>query len=398
MGSFHGRRKPSAKKSSHPKGDTAEEIAARQARDQFIKDMAAKALPPPADVDTGGIHPSRLARTGPATGGFSGRQFDGPGRGQRAPDLRKQNNKRTFEDTEVSATDDVKSAKKQRTLEEIRKLKGPAAMKKEEEKRRQQARKAEEEAEARKAAQLKKESGPQSDDEETPIPSKKGKKDITNGAKTPKTDEEKQQRKLEKAARKAAKKTAIEAPLMEDQGEAIASQDVGETKEDKKARRKTEKAAKASSKGPPATSEVITEEKETKEQKRERKRLAKLAAAGNVDEQAVSEEGKEKTSKKKKEKKASKETDIPATTTTNGEKPQSTTNWASAASSLGSKSSKFLKLMGGAKAGQVVSTSEDNRGDTKTRDARRAEKEIERQYAAGMQAKQSGTRRGGLGA
>jgi hypothetical protein len=75
-----------------------------------------------------------------------------------------------------------------------------------------------------------------------------------------------------------------------------------------------------------------------------------------------------------------------------------TTNWSQAASTLGSKSSKFLKLMGGGKAGMSVSKDSSVHGDDKTRAARKAEAELEQQYAAGQQAKQFGRKRGGLGA
>lgn len=287
MGSFHGRRKPASKKPSKAKGDTAEEIAAREARDQFIKDMAAKALPPPADVDVGGIHPSRLART---TGGapepnFSqGRQADRPARGQRAPDLRKPN-KRTFEDDD-QGQNGPGQAKKQRTLQEIRKLKGPAAMKKEEEKRRRQADEELAAAQAKKEALEKKEAGPQSDDEDTPIPSKKGKKNITNGE-SAKSVEEKAARKAAKAARKAAKNGAAIVATDAETEKSPVSDTAKETKEERKARRRAEKATKAAATSEPSEiaattaarkpSSVVTEETETKEAKKERKRLAKLA-------------------------------------------------------------------------------------------------------------------------
>lgn len=238
MGPFHGRRKPSAKKSAKPKGDSAEEIAARQARDQFIKDMAAKALPSAADADTGGIHPSRLARADPFSGGqpnkaFSQhRQEERPTRGQRAPDLRSQGNKRTFDESNSGNMSNQGPMKKQRTLEDIRRLKGPAAMKKEEEKRRRK------EIEVPSKSQLEpsasgavpnttsetRTGNEDDDDDSTPIPSKKGKKGITKVSASVKTPEEKAQRKAEKAARKLAKKSATNgAPSEEPSAHAVAA-------------------------------------------------------------------------------------------------------------------------------------------------------------------------------
>lgn len=73
-------------------------------------------------------------------------------------------------------------------------------------------------------------------------------------------------------------------------------------------------------------------------------------------------------------------------------------NWNAAASSLGAKSSKFMKLLGGAKNGMTVSSTSSSEHSNKIRDAQKAEKELQKQFASGMQAKQSGIKRGGLGA
>lgn len=291
MGSFHGRRKPSAKKAAKPKGDSAEDIAARQARDQFIKDMAAKAASslPASDSETSGIHPSRLARADPFAGGQPNNQYaqyrqpDRPARGQRAPDLRKQANKRTFEDANVNGTDAEQPVKKQRTLEEIRKLKGPAAMKKEEEKRRRQAEAASNTTSPAVNTTV------NSEEDDTPIISKKGKKNITVDSKSIKTPEEKAQRKLEKAARKAAKKSTVNT--------------VTETSNDLESDQVHNDAE-----------EVITEATETKEQRKERKRLAKAAAAQPtaieedvIEDDLKTEDSPQPVKKEKKEKKDKKE-------------------------------------------------------------------------------------------
>lgn len=318
MGTFHGRRKPSAKKAAKPKGDTAEDVAARQARDQFIKDMAAKAasLLPAEAEDNGGIHPSRLARAAPVSGTRTNSNFaqysqsDRPSRGQRAPDLRKPN-KRTFDDAAVDGSVDHAQhpTKKQRTLEEIRKLKGPAAMKKEEEKRRRQA-------ESEKAVQaapatgveLKKEVAQvDSEDDETPIPSKNGKKQITNSGKHEKTPEEKLQRKLEKAARKKAKSAAQMPEVVDEaaeQGSALVPEQAseGESKEARKERKRAEKAAKKAASTEEQSAPVVTEHQETKEQKKERKRLAKIATKDlevSTDEATQADEKKTRKASKK---------------------------------------------------------------------------------------------------
>ena len=54
-----------------------------------------------------------------------------------------------------------------------------------------------------------------------------------------------------------------------------------------------------------------------------------------------------------------------------------------------------MKLLGGAKNGLSAGNASPN---DKVRDARKAEKDLERQFAMGMQAKQAGNKRGGLGA
>lgn len=304
MGPFHGRRKPSSKKSSQPKGDTAEEIAARQARDQFIKDMAAKALPADTETDTGGMHPSRLARADPFSGGQPNKSFsqhrqpERPPRGQRAPDLRKTANKRTFDDSNPSEAGNHLPAKKQRTLDEIRRLKGPAAMRKEEEKRR---RKSEVTAEPTSQASsdppvsdIKNGPGNDDDDDDTPIPSKKGKKDITKPEQTAKTAEEKLQRKAEKAARKAAKKAVTNGVSAEEPtlpaAEAAAKPGVSseepnapQSKEERKKQKREAKASKEQA--------AVEEPKETPEEKAVRKaakkdKKARKAAAAAADEES----------------------------------------------------------------------------------------------------------------
>ncbi|ORY87571.1 hypothetical protein BCR37DRAFT_375430 [Protomyces lactucae-debilis] len=97
------------------------------------------------------------------------------------------------------------------------------------------------------------------------------------------------------------------------------------------------------------------------------------------------------------------ETDVVAKRT----RPSSTGaagSWADgAASSLGEKSAKFMKLMGGGKAAGEVTTESlgaatDNKPDKAVKKARKAEAELEKQFKSGMQAKQSGSRRTGLGA
>jgi hypothetical protein len=59
-----------------------------------------------------------------------------------------------------------------------------------------------------------------------------------------------------------------------------------------------------------------------------------------------------------------------------------------------------MKLLGGAKTG--VTTTDVGRGSQQSskamKQARRAEVELEKQFTHGMQAKQNGTRRSGLGA
>lgn len=59
-----------------------------------------------------------------------------------------------------------------------------------------------------------------------------------------------------------------------------------------------------------------------------------------------------------------------------------------------------MRLLGGAKHGEVaVDASQDKDSSCdQVKRAKKAEKELQKQYVAGVQAKQSGNKRGGLGA
>lgn len=111
--------------------------ATRQARDQFIRDMAAKALAnPPIVADSGGIHPSRLARTngnskGPLNRGAKKQQANKHSQVQGPPEVRKSGNKRNFEDSDAQNSAPSTASKKQRTKGEPKGPKAPAAVKSE---------------------------------------------------------------------------------------------------------------------------------------------------------------------------------------------------------------------------------------------------------------------------
>lgn len=82
------------------------------------------------------------------------------------------------------------------------------------------------------------------------------------------------------------------------------------------------------------------------------------------------------------------------------ENPNTSSGWSKAASALGDKASKFMRLLGGAKHGEVPGGVEDTEKgsiDDKVKRAQKAEKDLQKQYMAGVQAKQSGKNRGGLG-